>query len=318
MTTEASEAAANEQAFSAGFEKVTPPAAAPTPAPAAVEQPAAQPAAVPAPVKDEWEGVQPKVRQTLESISGRLGSLDKIDHRLKGVEGRVGALYQARKAADDVQKAGGAAPTEQQIQTASTSGEKWNALLESFPDFKDGLEERFAQIDAALKQQKPFDADGLKSDLQGFVSASTRELREFAKLDSKHDGWEDTINTPQFAEWAFSNGPTPTDQAQWKLLKSDSPDKAEEFFKQFEQRYPQWWKERGSHMASSNAKDAIALLDGFQAHNTAVSDRKKQQDKSAQRLGAAITPTGAGAPPGQPEPDEEAAFAKGFKKVAGR
>lgn len=318
MTTEA----ADDAGFAEGFSKVSP--AAPVAAPL-TQAPATEPVAAPAAelkeaaqAPDPWKDVPAAVRTHLETISGRLGAVDRIDQRLKVTEGRVGALQSQLATAQKVRQDGGAAPSPQQIQDASRSGDKWNALLESFPDFKDGLEERFAQIDAALKQHQPFDPDGLRSDLQGYVSASTRELREFAKLDSKHDSWEDTINTPQFAEWAFSNGPSPTDQAQWRMLKTDSPDKAEEFFKQFEQRYPQWWKEKGSHMASSNAKDAIALLDGYQAHTTAVSEKEKQKQKSAQRLGAAVTPTGAGAPPGQPEPDAEAAFAGGFKKVAGR
>lgn len=316
MTTE-------DAGFTEGFAKVTPTAqvaAQSTPAPAADEKPAAAPAAEPAKpaTPDEWEGVQPKVRSTLESISGRLGVIDALAQRLKVTEGRVGALQSQLATAKQVTQEGGQAPSQAQIQAASQDLSKWKTLLEAFPDFKEGLEERFAAIDTALKQQKPFDADGLRSDLQGYVSASTRELREFAKLDSKHGDWEDTINTPEFSEWAFSNGPTPTDQAQWRMLKADSPDKAEEFFKSFEQRYPEWWKEKGSHMASTKAKDAIALLDGYQAHNQAVTEKEKQKAKSAQRLGAAVTPTGAGAPPGHQEPDPEAAFSGGFKKVSGQ
>jgi TolA-binding protein len=144
-------------------------------------------------------------------------------------------------------------------------------------------------------------------------------LREFAKLDRKHDGWEETINTPQFEEWTFSNGPTPTERAQWKLMKAGSPEQAEQFFQSFAQRYPQWWTEKGSLMASDQAKDAIALLDGYVQHNQTVSTKQKQQAKNTQRLEAAITPQGAGAPPsGQPTQDEEAAFRSGYKKQAGR
>ena len=310
-------AASEEASFSAGYAKASGVEQAPAPdkSPAAVEQPAAKPVA---PVKDEWEGVPPKVRSTLETISGSLGTLQ---HRLKTTEGRVGALQAAAQTAKSVQKSGGAAPTQEQIQTASTSGEKWNALLESFPDFKDGLEEKFAQVDAALKQHKPFDAEGLRKeigDVRASFSESARELREFAKLDRKHETWEDTINTPQFSEWVFSNGPTAVEQAQWHMLKNDSPDKAEAFFAVFAQRYPQWWTDKGSHMASSSAKDAIALLDSYEVSTKTVQAKTQQQAKSAQRLEAAITPAGAPATPGQPTLDEEASFAKGYKRVAGR
>lgn len=323
MTTEAAATeAANEASFDKGFAKVSPSLslAAPDAAPAPAVAPKAEPAAPAAPVKDEWEGVQPAVRTHLETISGRLGKLDKIEQDLKTTVGRVGALQKAVDTAKTVKQDGGAAPSQEQIQSASQSGEKWKALLESFPDFKEGLEERFNALDARLKQQTPFDKDGFKNEIVGgihtLVTNSSRELREFAKLDSRHDGWEDTINTPQFAEWAFTGGPTAVEQAQWRMLKSQSPDQAEEFFKSFEQRHPQWWKEKGSLMASSTGKDAIGLLDGYKAHTTAVSDKTKREERNAQRLEGALTPRSAGAPPGQPTQDDEASFQSGFKRVA--
>jgi hypothetical protein len=101
-------------------------------------------------------------------------------------------------------------------------------------------------------------------------------------------------------------------------MKNDSPVKADQFFAAFAQRYPQWWTEKGSHMASSSAKDAIALLDNYEASNKTVQAKAVQQEKSTQRLQAAITPQGVSAPPGQPTQDEEASFAKGYKRVAGR
>jgi hypothetical protein len=317
-------AASAEASFTAGFNKGT---GAEPAKPAVEKQEPAAPAAQPAtpaktPAKDPWEGVQPAIRTTLEAISANLG---KIDHRLKTTEGRVGALQAAQQTAKSVKTAGGAAPSQEQIQAASGSGEKWAALLENFPDFKEGLEERFAAIDAALQKQKPFDNEGFRREIDGVratFAQSARELREVSKLDRKHEDWEDTINTPEFKEWSFSNGPSATEQAQWYALKAQSPDgknpKADEFFAAFELRYPLWWQEKGAHMASPSAKDAIALLDNYKAHNQAVSVKTQQQAKSAQRLQAAITPTGAPAAPGQPPLDEEAAFAKGFKRAQGR
>jgi hypothetical protein len=317
VTTEAvATEAANEASFGAGFDKVSPSLSLAAPDAEKPAQPAkaAEPTPAPAaPAKDEWEGVPPMVRSTLETINGAVG---KFDQRLKVTEGRVGALQSQLATAQSVRKDGGAAPSAQQIQDAQHSGKESTALLEAFPDFKAGLEERFKDFDTRLQQQKPFDADGLRSDLQGYVSASTRELREFARLDSKHDDWEGTINTPEFAAWTFSNGPTPTEQAQWRLLKADSPDKAEAYFSQFAERYPQWWAEKGKAMASSSAKDAIALLDGYQAHTKSISDKQKRDEKNAQRLEGAVMPRSAGAPPGQPTQDDEAAFNAGYKKVA--
>jgi hypothetical protein len=313
--------AANEASFGVGFDKVSPSLSLAAPDAEKTSQPApkaagAAPAPAAEPAKDPWEGVQPAIRTHLEAITGKLGKVDKIEQDLKVTAGRVGALQSQLATAQSVRKDGGAAPSAQQIQDAQHSGKEWTALLEAFPDFKAGLEERFKDFDTRLQQQKPFDADGLRSDLQGYVSASTRELREFARLDSKHDDWESTINTPEFAAWTFSNGPTPTEQAQWRLLKADSPDKAEAYFSQFAERYPQWWAEKGKAMASSSAKDAIALLDGYQAHTKSISDKQKRDEKNAQRLEGAVMPRSAGAPPGQPTQDDEAAFNAGYKKVA--
>lgn len=274
----------------------------------ATETKAAEEAATKAATEAEWEGVPVKVRQTLEAISGKVGTLDRIEHRLKGVEGRSGAalegvhaLKTALEAAKTVEKAGGEAPTQEQIAAAAASDERWNSLKEDFPEWAEGTDRRIAQVlDERLSKFTPQSVDvaGLKSELTGsmseVVAKATREAkaeaRELAKIDRKHETWTQDIFingadstggfTPEFAAWEAAQPP------EIRALKT-----------------------------SGKATDAIKMLDGYYEHRTALAEATAKEARNKKRLDSAITPKGVATAQVNRNPSQREAAEQAFAAV---
>lgn len=252
-----------------------------------------------------------------------LGSLKSIDERLRRTEGRVGALQSAMDTAKRVSAAGGEAPTKTQVQDAAASSDKWNKLKEDFPDWADAVEERFA----ALPKSQPVDLEGLKRDIGNTfmtrIAESAQEAREYARLDRKHDGWEETIQTPEFEAFLYADGPV-KEHEEVRRLRGEAKQryadkdpaggnellrKAQEMEDAWPKQFPKWWGDRGHLANSTKAVDAIKLLDDFKEQTKAAPDMDPQ--KKTNRLAAAVTPKGL--PQAGPTTESiEAAFAAGF------
>lgn len=246
-------------------------------------------AAAKAAVEDEWAGVPVKVRQTLEAISGKVGSIDELSHIVKSQDGRVGAalrniaeLKTALEAAKTVTKAGGDAPSQEQIAAASASDQEWEKLLEDFPEWNKGIDKRIEhKVEARLSKlalPQAVDVAGLKTELTGTVSEivakvtseAKAEARELAKIDRKYENWETDIYiegdrskgfTPEFKGWVTAQAP------EVKALG-----------------------------ASQRSADAIKMLDVFYEHRKAVAEATAKADRNKKRLSAAITPRGEATP----------------------
>lgn len=256
-------------------------------------------AAAPEAIKDEWEGVSPKLRQMLEGIDGRIGGLT---NDLKRTEGRVGALQSAADTAKHVSNAGGDAPTQDQVKQAAASSEKWKKLQEDFPDWTEAMDERLAAV-----QTQRVDVDAIRTEIGGRVERSVSKVRELIKVDLKHPDWETTINTPEFKAFVLEGGPSKERYNEMKALEATDPRKADEMVNGFTREFPEWWGAKGAAMFGNSAKDALKLLDGY-----AGRDKKphEKQDKKS-RLEAAVAPKGLPAT-GQTTESIEAAFAAGF------
>ncbi len=275
-----------DAAFESGFNgerKDTPPAP-----PASVEATADTKEAVTpapaAPVEDPWKGVPVVVRQSLEGIGEKLKMLDGIDHRVKSAEGRVAAMQKTLSVARTTATQVADSPTQQQITTAAVSSEKWKKLEEDFPEWTAALNERLSAMSAEFTGKLPkIDVDGIKKQVVGSVTpllvSVKSEARELARVDFKHEGWEDTIKTKEFTDW-FSKQPTDIQAL------AESPKSA----------------------------DAIKLLDAFKKASTpppAPQPDQARQHRQQQRLEAAVTPQGSArqTPPALTDDD---AFEAGF------
>lgn len=280
----------------------------------AAETKAADEAAAKAAAEAEWDGVPAKVRQTLEAISGKVGALDKIEHRLKGVEGRTGAalegvhalktaLEAAKDAAKTVTKSGGDAPTQAQIDAAAKDPEKWEALKKDFEEWTQATEEFIQHKLAAeraetLKLVPKVDVEGIRKEVGDTVGSAVakarteavKEARQLAAVDQKYPTWEEDIHvyaedgtfslTPEFSAWMNTQAPE---------VKA---------------------------LADSNlARDALKMLDLYYADRKAVAEATAKAERNKKRLDAAITPKGVATAQSNRTLTEEEAKLQGFLSV---
>lgn len=156
---------------------------------------------------DEWAGVSPALRKTIESISGRLSTLDTIDQRLRSAEGRIGAVQQAvfeqRQAAEEAARRVKDAPTKEQMAQAAKSERAWEDLKDEFPGWSEALHDEITGMRQA--------ADALKQDIEALramqsggqqhdVAQLQREL-DVKLVSIKYPGWQKTVQTEEFGNW---------------------------------------------------------------------------------------------------------------------
>ena len=257
-------------------------------------------------VEKEWDGVPVKVRTTLEALSGKLGAIDQLAHIVKSQDGRVGAalagvnaLKASIDAAKAVTKAGGDAPSQEQIAAAAEDDASWKQLKEEFPDWVNGTE-RFveARISKFASTLPANNLDGMKQELSGTVteivakatSEAKAEARELAKIDRKYESWEEDIYVdpvsnvkvykPEFAAWESTQPP-----------------------------------EIRALAHSNRAGDAIKMLDAFYANKKAVADATAKAERNKNRLERAITPKGVATASANRNLSDEEAMMQGFLSV---
>lgn len=204
------------------------------------------------------------------------------EQRIKSQLGReISALKKAAgQAATDTRADGGNAPTQQEIDAAAKAGgEKWKKLQDDFPEWADAMEERFganpgAQVDAkALADQVIAHVD---ERLQAEAAARAKRT-----VERKHQGYVETINTPEFKAWHDAQ------PAEVKALaESDEPE------------------------------DAIDLLDRYKAH-VETPRQTPRQPQTPTRLRTAVTPAGRGSGGMPAVQNEDDAMEAGFASVRG-
>lgn len=157
---------------------------------------------------DEWAGVSPALRKTIEGINGKLSTLDTIDQRLRSAEGRIGSVQQAvfeqRKAAEEAAKRVKDAPTKEQMAQAAKSARAWEDLKDEFPGWSEALHDEITGMRQA--------ADALKQDIEALremqvsggqqhaVAQLQREL-DVKLVSVKHPNWQKTVQTEEFGNW---------------------------------------------------------------------------------------------------------------------
>lgn len=293
---QADSTAAFERGFDAG-RGVSPPVEKPAEAVPATVEGEVKPEPVVEAQPDPWEGVAPKVKAELESVSSRLASVDAIAHDLKSLQGRYGHIS---KSLDELKAAGKAAttavadaPTKAQIDQAHSS-EKWKQLKEDYPDWADAMDERLAALPST--QAPAVDVEAIAARIRAEVEEETgKKLQgveeravEFAVTTIKYPGWKATVKTPEWKAWFAAQPP------EVRALED-----------------------------SSSASDAIKLLDSFTAAQQAAkkaadaaAKKKAEQEANDKRLKGALTPQGSVS--ASPHTlDDADAFERGYAKARG-
>ena len=159
------------------------------------------------PEVDEWAGVSPALRKTIEGINGKLSTLDTIDQRLRSAEGRIGSVQQAvfeqRKAAEEAAKRVKDAPTKEQMAQAAKSERAWEDLKDEFPEFSEALHDEITSMRKAAEALKQ-DIETLRtmqnSGSQHDVEKLQREI-DVKLVSVKHPGWQQTVKSDEFGQW---------------------------------------------------------------------------------------------------------------------
>lgn len=151
---------------------------------------------------EEDENDPKKLREKLAGLESIVGQLTG---RLRNAEGHIGGLNsqlkEQIKTAQKIDAAGGNAPTAAEISAAQSDPQALAELERDYPEFAkavrgpiDALRTQMAELQSKI-QQPPVQPDG-------FVSREEiAKLRSELKVESKHEGWQETVKTPEFHGW---------------------------------------------------------------------------------------------------------------------
>ena len=224
-----------------------------------------------------------------------VASIGQLNHRLKSNEGRLGkinstldSLAAAKAAAETAVK--NDSPNQQALK--DRYDKKLAVVKEDFPELVEFVEAAREELRAANPKSEPVDVAAIKADFDRALAERVAELeaktlnevakaRAVAAVDLRHEGWEDSIKTPEFEQWFGRQAPD-------IQALANSP----------------------------KAADAIRMLDAFKADSDKAKKEQEKKQANAERLARAAAPKGVNAPVPASITDEEA-FASGYKSVAG-
>ena len=203
---------------------------------------------------DPWAGVNPTLRQTLESLQTRMSDLDVINNRLKQAESRIGGL---NNKFHEVKQTVAAPPTPEQVQKASEDKKAWDDLKEDFPEYAKALESMRSEL-----TEKTAELNGRIPDAEALKAAMQETFEE--KLVTVHRQMETKL-----VRMAHK------DLDQIKV----SPD-----FKAFVVALP---PDKQSKLNSWNSEDAIEILDLYKEQRDKKANPAKIAEERAKRLESA-------------------------------
>jgi hypothetical protein len=284
----------SDSAFSDGFDQARgkPPAVKPeAKAEPKVEAPKSEtkePEKKPEPEVDPVKAQLDSITKTLGDLAGSFG---KIDQRFKSFEGRIHKVDEKVAAIVDAGKAAvAAAPAADKAAVASKVDDQLKQVGVDLPDVAELVK---AARDELRADMKPVDVAAIEAKFEKAVTERVAEVqaqtkvevaaaRVLAAIDLKHDGWEETINTPEFETWYVKQAP-----------------------------------EVQALSASPKAAAAIQMLDLFKADQAKAKQAKEEKEANDAKLARAIAPKGVVGTPAPTQTEDEALEA-GFSSVRGR
>lgn len=207
--------------------------------------------------EDPLAGLPDVVKEKLAQIDQLAQSNAQLLQHVKSAEGRVAAMQRELQVAKVAQQsvAPGQAPSQTQIAAAAKNPEKWDQLREDFPEWSEAIAEYVSAQLGAVPQSTGLTPEQVAGYVQEQVAQTKAEMAraiEEARIEGKYEDWKTTVASPEFVTW-FSAQP------------ADVRSLAE----------------------SEHAKDAIRMLDMYQASRVKPASEVKQE--RSQRLAAAAT-----------------------------
>jgi hypothetical protein len=165
-----------------------------TPAPEVEPEPTPEPD--PEPV-DPLAGLPTELRDRLDRLEK--DNADLRNH-VRSAEGRVAAIQRERE--EQRRQAEVVAPSSVEVAKATANPEKWNQLKQDFPEWAEAMEEYVAsRVGQNPQGVSPDQLQNLVQERTEIIRAEAMEAIEYAKLETKHEDWKETINSEAFATW---------------------------------------------------------------------------------------------------------------------
>lgn len=224
------------------------------------------------------------------ALTSQLEGFSKFDQRLKSTEGRI---HKYQSTVDQLVKAKDAAASATTTEAKKVADDKVLQKLEQVKaDFPEVAELLAEALSKSAPVSQPVDVDAIKadfqkafdervSDIESRTVAGFEKARQLAAVDIKHEGWTETINSPEFGAWASKQAP-----------------------------------EIQALAESSKAADAIRMLDAYKADQDKAKKQQETKQANADRVARAVAPKGITAPITASITDEEA-FELGHRAVRG-
>lgn len=153
-----------------------------------------EPKAEDAPV-DEWAGVNPALRKTVEALQARASGVDQLEFRLKQTEQRLGAatneISELKKKPEPVKE-----PTDEKTKQFRAEYEELSGSVIGT------IDERIAAMRAEVLQKVPtIDDKALAETIAKTVKAEIAFDIAVERVEEKHPGWQAEKDTPEFKQW---------------------------------------------------------------------------------------------------------------------
>ena len=245
----------------------------------------------------------PKLEALIQSrIEAREKALREDYHRVESKFGRMEKQLQ-----EALSRA--AVPANANVRKALDSLPEFKEIQSDNPEYAKVFEALAANIAAP-------DVSGMLATMQDKLRAEYQAELVKLRLETKHEGWEQTAKSPEFIEFVYTDGPTPQErnglESIGKLMdeatKKGDVATANAYQNQWQARlneqirsHPLWWANTGAAYYSDKVEDSITLLDKFK-NRAAEEPRDKTPDKRLQRD---VEPTKGNRPPAKPKPQTE-------------
>lgn len=226
----------------------------------------------------DWEAELKRERETSA----------KLESRLRNMEGRYGSMNAELKRISTESVRGYKHPDKEEIAESIKTVEGIDSLKEKYPEWAQDVEEREAlrmsQIGINDYVSKDDVADLIRQNVgsvltQDEFNAKLEKETEKLRVEFKHPGWVDTLQTKEFSDWFEKQ-----DESVLALYKS------------------------------TRSTDAIKLLDQFQQSQSKEIETEDRQKANASRLEKAIPATSSSRTRRPTKPTEHDAFLEGFGK----
>lgn len=162
--------------------------------------------------EDPFANLPQAVKDKLALVDQLLETTQQLKRHVGSAEGRVAAMQREMAEAKKAAQAVDSAPSKAQIEAASASPEKWEAMKQDFPDWAEATE---AMVSAKLAGLTPQQAQSMSSeDIDRLVQTKVEEARrdamkaiEEAKVEGKYENWKEDINSSDFQAWFAKQTP---------------------------------------------------------------------------------------------------------------